>query len=457
MNLLVPGGYSHPDAQTEGERRSNADEREHPHDGQRNQRRSDTRHDGSDRTPRGVHIPKPAGHEILRLRETDDHRRRRQCKCEQCKHEYPLVTFPRWTTLGALRRPPDTGFALASPAVCSGTPRLDPSSIHPMRAAVITRFGGPEVLEIRDVEAPVIDDDQLLVRVRASGLNRADIHQRNGGYPAPPGSPADIPGLEYAGEVVELGKDVRDFAIGDRVFGIAGGGAHAELIAVHARTAARAPSRLSWTDAGAVPEAFITAHDALVTQAHLTRGERVLIHAVGSGVGLAAVQVARAVGAIPFGTSRTADKINRALPYGLERGGELRDAKALSELARNWAPGGFDVVLDLVGGAYTPASIDLLATRGRLMLVGLVAGATATFDLRRVLSRRVSVIGTVLRARSVDEKAAATAAFIRDLGGLFERGSLRPVVDREFSLDRIADAHRRMESNESFGKVLIVP
>jgi len=114
-------------------------------------------------------------------------------------------------------------------------------------------------------------------------------------------------------------------------------------------------------------------------------------------------------------------------------------------------------VLDLVGGTYTPASIDLLATRGRLMLVGLVAGATATFDLRRVLSRRVSVIGTVLRARSVDEKAAATAAFIRDLGGLFERGSLRPVVDREFSLDRIADAHRRMESNESFGKVLIVP
>lgn len=326
-----------------------------------------------------------------------------------------------------------------------------------MRAAVITRPGGPEVLEIRDVEAPVIDDDQLLVRVRASGLNRADIHQRNGGYPAPPGSPADIPGLEYAGEVVELGKHVHDFAIGDRVFGIAGGGAHAELIAVHARTAARAPSRLSWTDAGAVPEAFITAHDALVTQAHLTRGERVLIHAVGSGVGLAAVQVARAVGAIPFGTSRTADKIDRALPYGLERGGELRDAKALSELARDWAPGGFDVVLDLVGGAYTPASIDLLATRGRLMLVGLVAGATATFDLRRVLSRRVSVIGTVLRARSVDEKAAATAAFIRDLGGLFERGSLRPVVDREFSLDRIADAHRRMESNESFGKVLIVP
>jgi len=326
-----------------------------------------------------------------------------------------------------------------------------------MRAAVITRPGGPEVLEIREVETPTIGADGLLVRVRASGLNRADIHQRNGGYPAPPGSPADIPGLEYAGEVVTVGNDVRDFVVGDRVFGIAGGGAHAELIAVHARAAAPVPSILSWEDAGAVPEAFITAHDALVTQARLAPGERVLIHAVGSGVGLAAIQVARAVGAIPFGTSRTGDKIDRAIPFGLERGAELRDAKLLAELARDWAPRGFDVVLDLVGGTYTPASVDTLATRGRLMLVGLVAGATATFDLRRILSRRASIIGTVLRARTVDEKAAATSAFIRDLGPSFERGALRPVVDRQFSLDRIGDAHRRMESNESFGKVLIIP
>ena len=326
-----------------------------------------------------------------------------------------------------------------------------------MRAAVITRPGGPEVLEIREVDPPRVDDDGLLVRVRASGLNRADIHQRNGGYPAPPGSPRDIPGLEYAGEVVEIGRNVRDFAIGDRVFGIAGGGAHAELVAVHARATAHIPVTLSWTDAGAIPEAFITAHDALVTQAKLTRGERVLIHAVGSGVGLAAVQVARAVGAIPFGTSRTADKIDRAFPYGLERGAQLREPAGLAELAREWAPAGFDAVLDLVGGPYTPASIETLALRGRLILVGLVAGASATFDLRRILSRRVALIGTVLRARSVDEKAAATSAFIHDLGPAFEAGQLRAAVDREFPLDRIADAHRRMESNETFGKVLILP
>jgi NADPH:quinone reductase-like Zn-dependent oxidoreductase len=250
---------------------------------------------------------------------------------------------------------------------------------------------------------------------------------------------------------------VRDFAVGDRVFGIAGGGAHAELLAIPARTAARAPGTLSWTDAGAIPEAFITAHDALVTQAKLSRGERVLIHAVGSGVGLAAIQVARAVGAIPFGTSRTADKIERARPLGLERGAALADAGQLASVADTWAPRGFDVVLDLVGGAYTPASIATLATRGRVMLVGLVAGATASFDLRRILSRRITLIGTVLRARSDDEKASATQAFVRDLGTLLEDGTLRGVVDRVFPLSEIASAHRRMESNESFGKVVLVP
>jgi putative PIG3 family NAD(P)H quinone oxidoreductase len=326
-----------------------------------------------------------------------------------------------------------------------------------MRAVVITRPGGPEVLEIRDVDAPQPGAEDLLVRVHASGLNRADIHQRKGGYPAPPGSPADIPGLEYAGEVVGVGRQVRGFSIGDRVFGIAGGGAHAELLSVPARTAARVPSSVSWEDAGAIPEAFITAHDALVTQAHLSRNERVLIHAVGSGVGLAAVQVARAIGAIPYGTSRTPDKIERAIPFGLERGAAIGDASELAPVTHEWAPNGFDVVLDLVGGAYTPASIATMGTRGRLMLVGLVAGATATFDLRRILSRRLTVIGTVLRARSVDEKAATTEAFARDLLQGFESGALRAVVDRVFPLTAIADAHRRMESNESFGKVVVLP
>jgi putative PIG3 family NAD(P)H quinone oxidoreductase len=324
-----------------------------------------------------------------------------------------------------------------------------------MRAAVITRPGGPEVIEIREVTTPQPAADEILVRIRASGLNRADIHQRNGGYPAPPGSPKDIPGLEYAGEVADVGSDVRDFAVGDRVFGIAGGGAHAEMLAVPARTAARLPETLSWANAGAVPEAFITAYDALITQARLSAGEALLVHAVGSGVGLAAIQVARSVGAVPFGTSRTLDKIDRAKPYGLENGAAIRDPAELGALADQWATRGFDVVLDLVGGAYTPASIAVLASKGRVMLVGLVAGATATFDMRRILGKRATITGTVLRSRTVDEKAAATAAFIRDLGSSLADGSVRPTVDRVYSLDQIADAHRRMESNESFGKVVL--
>lgn len=325
-----------------------------------------------------------------------------------------------------------------------------------MLAAVITRPGGPEVLEIRDVPPPIVGEADVLVRVRASALNRADILQRIGGYAAPPGSPAQIPGLEYAGEILEVGRDVRGFQPGDRVFGIAGGGAHAEMIAIPARTVARVPSGLSWTDAGAIPEAFITAHDALVTQGRMGTGDRVLIHAVGSGVGLAAVQVARAFGAIPFGTSRTADKIDRALPYGLEHGAVLADAKALPAVAHEWAPDGFEVVLDLVGGPYTPASVETLRSRGRIMLVGLVAGGSANLDLRKLMQKRGALIGTMLRSRSVDEKAAATEAFSRDLLTGFETGALRAVVDRVYRLHELADAHRRMESNESFGKVVVV-
>ena len=271
------------------------------------------------------------------------------------------------------------------------------------------------------------------------------------------GRPRRFPGLEYAGEILEVGRDVRGFQPGDRVFGIAGGGAHAEMIAIPARTVARVPSGLSWTDAGAIPEAFITAHDALVTQGRMGTGDRVLIHAVGSGVGLAAIQVARAFGAIPFGTSRTADKIDRALPYGLEHGAVLADAKALPAIAREWAPDGFDVVLDLVGGPYTPASVETLRSRGRIMLVGLVAGGSANLDLRRLMQKRGALIGTMLRSRSVDEKAAATEAFSRDLFAGFETGALRAVVDRVYRLHELADAHRRMESNESFGKVVVVP
>jgi NADPH:quinone reductase-like Zn-dependent oxidoreductase len=296
-----------------------------------------------------------------------------------------------------------------------------------------------------------------LVRVHAAGINRADLLQRAGKYPAPPGVPPDIPGIEFAGEVVSVMDETSSLGPGDRVFGLAGGGACAELLTVPARSASRLPDSIGWVDAGAAPEAFITSHDALITQAHLVPNERVLIHAVGSGVGLAAMQLVRERGAYAFGTTRTHDKLERARALGLRDGLVIGDdPSGLSAAVAGWThSAGVQLVMDLVGGAYTPASLAVLAPRGRLILVGLVAGAQATIDLRRVLSQRLTIIGTVLRSRGRDEKIAVAEAFGRDVVPLLAAGRVRPVIDSVFPLDAIADAHRRMESNQSFGKIVL--
>jgi NADPH:quinone reductase len=326
-----------------------------------------------------------------------------------------------------------------------------------MKAVVISRPGGPEVLELREVERPEPGAGELLVRVHATALNRADLMQREGRYPPPPGAPTDIPGLEFAGEVAALGPGAREWHEGDPVFGITGGGAYAEYLVVHERTVAAIPASLGWIEAAAVPEAFITAHDALVTQAAVRTSEHVLIHAVGSGVGLAASQLARAVGAIPFGTSRTQDKIDRAREFGLEDGVELAgDLGPLAEAVARWTDGrGVDLVLDLVGGEYVQAGLQVLAPRGRLILIGTVAGAESQLDLRRVLIRRLTIRGTVLRARPLEEKILATRAFAAEVVPLLAREIVRPVIDSEFSLSQIAEAHRHLESNATFGKVVV--
>ena len=325
-----------------------------------------------------------------------------------------------------------------------------------MKAATITKAGGPEVLEVRDVPQPKPAADQVLVRVRASALNRADLLQRQGRYPAPPGSPADIPGLEFAGEVAECGPDARLWQPGARVFGLVGGGAQAEYVVAHERALAEVPANLTWTEAAAVPEVFITAHDALWIQAALRPNERVLINAVGSGVGLAATQLARAIGAVPYGTSRTADKISRAKQHGLEAGAAVGDpAKELPELAKRWTPGGFDVVIDLVGGPYVGAAVESLGMKGRLILVGTTGGGTAEIKSGSMLYKRLTVKGTSLRARPLEEKIAATLAFAREVVPLLATGKVKPVIDRVFPLAEIAAAHSRLESNETFGKVVI--
>lgn len=326
-----------------------------------------------------------------------------------------------------------------------------------MRAAVITQPGPPNVLEVREVAEPTAGPLDLLVRVHASALNRADLLQRIGRYPPPAGVPADIPGIEFAGEVVAAGEATSGWKAGDRVFGLVGGGAHAERIAVPASTVAALPAGIAWRDAGAIPEAFMTAYDALVSQACVQRGERVLIHAVGSGVGLAAVQVARAWGAIPYGTSRTQDKIDVARSFGLEDGVTIATSpEEMRPAVQRWTNGaGVEVILDLVGGAYVAPNVEAAGLRGRIMLIGAIAGAQVTLDVRRILSKRLTIQGTVLRSRALDERMANAAAFSRDVVPRIANGSLKPTVDRVFRLDEIADAHAYMESNASTGKVVI--
>jgi putative PIG3 family NAD(P)H quinone oxidoreductase len=293
------------------------------------------------------------------------------------------------------------------------------------------------------------------VRVRATGLNRADTLQRRGFYPAPSDSPADIPGLEYAGEIDAIGPDVEGVALGERVFGLVGGGAHAEQLVVHARMVAKIPDALSYEEAAAIPEAFITAYDAMVTQAALRGGEPLLVHAVGSGVGTAAVQLGHALGAEVIGTARNADKIERAKQLGLDHGILVgKDAKFADDV-RRVAKDGVAVVLELVGGAYVEEDLRCLQILGRIAVVGLTAGARTQLDLGALLHRRARIFGTTLRARPLEQKIAAMRCFEREIVPLVRRGKLKSVIDRVYPLAEAASAHTRMESNESFGKIIL--
>jgi len=321
-----------------------------------------------------------------------------------------------------------------------------------MRAIAITKPGGPEVLTLVDRPTPEPSRGEVRVRVRATAINRADLLQRMGAYPAPSDAPADIPGLEFAGEVSALGPGVERLAVGDRVFGLVGGGAYAEELVTHERALARIPDGLSFEQAAAVPEAFITAHDAIVGQAGLCGGETLLVHAVGSGVGTAAIQLARALGVFTIGTARTADKLERARPLGMDVGVVAEGAKFADAVRKHGEPA---VVLELIGGAYLDEDIRVAALRGRIVLVGLLAGGRAEVDLAGILRKRLRVFGTVLRARPLEEKLAVMRTFEAQVVPLLQRRLIAPVIDTIMDLDAAGEAHARMASNAGFGKIVL--
>jgi NADPH2:quinone reductase len=301
-------------------------------------------------------------------------------------------------------------------------------------------------LVIREHPDPVPGKAEVLVRVRAAGLNGADLHQLHGAYPAPPGSPPDIPGLELAGEVVRVGPGAARFQQGDRVMAVVGGGGQAELAVVHERAAMPVPDRIPWVEAGGFPEVFTTAHDALFTQCGLTLGDRLLVHGAAGGVGTAAVQLAAAAGAWVAASVRNLEH-HRAVA---ELGADVVVAPA--EVA---GTGPFDVILELVGAPNFPANLELLATRGRLAVIGAGAGATAELDLRLLMARRARLLGSMLRSRSLEEKASAARRVEAGVLPALAAGRVRVPVAATYPLERAEEAYERFGAGGKLGKVVL--
>ena len=323
-----------------------------------------------------------------------------------------------------------------------------------MRAVVLRSHGGPEVLEIQDVEAPVPGNDDISIDVVATALNRADLLQRMGLYPNPFPDDVEIPGLEFSGTVRSVGAHVRRWKVGDPVMGIVSGGGYAQQLVLPERQAMRIPTGISIADAAAIPEVFITAWDALVVQGVLTSGRWALVHAGGSGVGTAAIQICKAIGA-RIAVTCSAGKVAACRALGADVVVDYGSQDFVAEVASATAGVGVDVVLDVIGGDYLERNIAALATKGRIIQVGVMAGKPVLFNVGALLGKRASIIGTVLRARPVEEKISTSQRFASEVLPLFDAGVLQPVIDRRYQLDDIAAAHEYMASNGNTGKIVI--
>lgn len=323
-----------------------------------------------------------------------------------------------------------------------------------MKAIVRDRDGGPEVLQLSEVAPPQPTQTQLLVDVKATALNRADLIQRRGGYPPPPGE-SEILGLEIAGTVLGMGAAVTGFIEGDRVFGLVGGGGYAEQAVIDYRMAMCVPDEWSFEEAAAVPEVFFTANENIFTLGQLTDGESILIHAGGSGVGTAGIQIAHHVGARVFVTAGTPNKIDNCKALGAIAGINYKESDFVAEIERLTDGDGVDVVLDFIGAPYLARNLQILKTKGRLLQVGLMGGAAAEIDLGIVMRKRLQVIGSVMRPQSLDEKIAITQRFVQRWLPTLKAGTLRSVIDSVYPLAQAREAHEYMEANRNFGKIIL--
>lgn len=323
-----------------------------------------------------------------------------------------------------------------------------------MRAVIAPEPGGPQALQVVERPDPRPGPGEILVRVQAAGVNRADLLQRAGRYPPPPGA-SDVLGLEVAGEVVALGDGVGDWALGDRTCALLAGGGYAELAVVPASVAMPWPNGQDAVGAAAVPEVFTTAFDNLFNRGRLVPGETILVHGGGSGVGTAAVQLAASRNCRALVTAGSARKIDACLSLGAAFGVNYREEDFVEAALVLTDGRGVDVVLDIVGAEYLERNVRVLATEGRLVVIGLMGGARAEIDLGRVLTGRLTVAGSTLRARSVADKAALARRVVDEVWPGFADGRLRPVVDRVLPLERAADAHAAMEAGDHVGKIVL--
>lgn len=322
-----------------------------------------------------------------------------------------------------------------------------------MRAVVLRSHDGPDSLTIEDVPDPVGGPEDVVVGVRATALNRADLLQVMGMYPNPRPAAQEIPGLEFSGTVESVGEHVTMWKVGDEVMGIEAGGAYAEKIVTHERQLMRVPLAVGVADGAAIPEVFLTAWDALVLQGGLTSGRWALVHAGASGVGTASIQIAKAIGA-RIAVTCSAGKMDLCRTLGADIVLGRSPADWLTE-AKTAIPEGFDTIVDVVGGEEIDRNLQAVAMKGRIIQVGLMGGSTVPVNVSALMGRRVSWIGTMLRARPIEEKIVLTRRFASEMLPLFDRGVLKPVIDSRFPFDQIADAHRHMAANANAGKIVI--